>query len=72
MPADARSTIEEVRSGRTGQTYENREGVLPDCEYGYYQLFHVGYSDRVIAGDGGEFYYTPDYYNTFQAVDLDS
>ncbi|MBB3053515.1 endonuclease I [Prauserella isguenensis] len=72
LPADARTTIEEARSGRTGETYENREGVLPDCEDGYYQLFHVGYSDRVIAGDGGEFYYTPDHYETFQSVDLDS
>ncbi|WP_255375815.1 ribonuclease domain-containing protein [Saccharomonospora sp. CUA-673] len=72
LSADARQTVSDAQDGASGETYENREGVLPECEDGHYQLFHVGSQDRVIAGGDGEIYYTPDLYETFQAVDLDS
>lgn len=72
LPAEAQDAVADAQGGATGTTYENREGVLPDCEAGYYQLFEAGTEDRVIAGDGGEIFYTPDRYATFQAVDTES
>ncbi|HWD05625.1 MAG TPA: ribonuclease domain-containing protein [Amycolatopsis sp.] len=72
LSAAAKSVVDQVRGGATGQTYENREGVLPACAAGYYQLFPVGTDDRVIKGDGGELAYTPDHYSTFKAIDLDA
>ncbi|WP_460406926.1 guanyl-specific ribonuclease [Actinophytocola sediminis] len=84
LPAEVADTIALVRAGgpypypEDGQAYENREGVLPDCAAGYYALYTVptpGAPDRgerrLIAGDGGEFYYTPDRYLTFVHIDLD-
>ncbi|SFB11805.1 Guanyl-specific ribonuclease Sa [Amycolatopsis marina] len=70
LSSAARAVVDDARDGATGITYENREGVLPACESGYYQLHQVGEQDRVIAGDGGEIAYTPDHYRTFLAVDL--
>lgn len=70
LSAAARAVIDDVREGATGITYENREGVLPSCDSGYYELHRVGDDDRVISGEGGEFAYTPDHYRSFLAVDL--
>ncbi|MCP2255439.1 Guanyl-specific ribonuclease Sa [Prauserella aidingensis] len=72
LSQEAQAVVADARGGATGTTYENREGVLPDCEAGYYQLFEVGADDRVISGEGGEIVYTPDHYSTFQAVDVGS
>ncbi|MEV6904507.1 ribonuclease domain-containing protein [Amycolatopsis sp. NPDC051372] len=72
LSSAAKSVVNQVRSGATGQTYENREGVLPACAAGYYQLFPVGTNDRVIKGKGGELAYTPDRYSTFKRIDLNS
>ncbi|MCT2584772.1 ribonuclease domain-containing protein [Actinophytocola gossypii] len=84
LPAEVADTIALVQAGgpypypEDGQTYENREGVLPDCAAGYYSLYTVptpGAPDRgerrLVAGDAGEFYYTPDRYGTFVHVNLD-
>ncbi|MFI5609390.1 ribonuclease domain-containing protein [Amycolatopsis sp. NPDC051903] len=72
LSSAAKSVVNQARSGATGQTYENREGVLPACASGYYQLFPVGTDDRVIKGKSGELAYTPDHYATFKAIDLNS
>lgn len=82
LPGEVADTIGLVRSGgpfpypEDGQVYENREGVLPDCAAGYYTLYTVptpGVADRgerrLVAGAGGEFFYTPDRYVTFVHVD---
>ncbi|MFC9257176.1 ribonuclease domain-containing protein [Amycolatopsis thailandensis] len=70
LSSAAKSVVDKARGGATGTVYENREGVLPSCAAGYYQLFPVGTSDRVISGKGGEIVYTPDRYATFKLVDL--
>jgi guanyl-specific ribonuclease Sa len=73
LSAAARTVVDNVRGGvSTGTTYENREGVLPACASGYYQLFNVGTNDRVISGKAGELAYTPDHYVTFKRIDLNS
>lgn len=83
LPAQVADTVALVRAGGPypfpgdGQTYDNREGVLPDCAAGYYSLYTVptpGAPDRgerrLVAGEDGEFFYTPDRYATFVLVDL--
>ncbi|GAB3728636.1 ribonuclease domain-containing protein [Amycolatopsis oliviviridis] len=70
LSSAAKSVVDKARGGATGTVYENREGVLPSCAAGYYQLFPVGTSDRVISGKGGEIVYTPDRYATFKLVNL--
>jgi len=81
LPAEVGQTIDLVERGEPfpyaedGTVYQNREGVLPACAAGYYHLYTVptpGTSDRgdrrLITGQGGEYYYTPDRYATFSAV----
>ncbi|KZB81409.1 ribonuclease domain-containing protein [Amycolatopsis regifaucium] len=70
LSSAAKSVVDSARGGAAGTVYENREGVLPSCAAGYYQLFPVGTSDRVISGKGGEIVYTPDRYTTFGLVNL--
>ena len=85
LPAEVADTVALVNAGgpfpfpEDGTVYENREGVLPTCGAGYYHLYTVptpGAPDRgdrrLITGDGGEFFYTPDRYGTFVQVDADA
>ncbi|WP_329057614.1 ribonuclease domain-containing protein [Amycolatopsis sp. NBC_01480] len=73
LSAAAKNVVDTVKGGAsTGTTYQNREGVLPACAAGYYQLFPVGTNDRVITGKAGELVYTPDHFSTFKAIDLNS
>lgn len=53
----------------------NREGLLPQRERGYWREYTVptpGESDRgarrIVAGRGGELYYTADHYRSFVRV----
>jgi RHS repeat-associated protein len=55
-----------------GSTFRNREGILPQQPEGYYKEFvhpTPGVSgpgaQRIVQGQGGERYYTPDHYKTF-------
>jgi ribonuclease T1 len=81
LPPEVADTITEIDQGepypydRDGVTFENREGLLPGHETGYYHEFTVetpGSDDRgarrVIAGDGGEQYYTGDHYESFVRI----
>jgi len=78
LPAEVADTIALVEQGgpypyaEDGTVYQNREGVLPACASGYYHLYTVptpGAPDRgerrLITGQGGEYYYTPDSYASF-------
>ncbi|MFE0582118.1 ribonuclease domain-containing protein [Streptomyces sp. NPDC058874] len=58
-----------------GTVFGNFEKVLPRQKRGYYHEFTVrtpGERDRgarrIVTGEGGEFYYTDDHYQTFKAV----
>jgi len=61
--------------GKDGSRFGNFEGLLPDHAGGYYAEYTVltpGSSDRgarrIIAGDGGEFYWTEDHYASFERI----
>jgi ribonuclease T1 len=80
LPPEARQALEQVKAGRLsypsdGRTFNNREAQLPKRERGYYREFTVptpGARDRgarrIVAGRGGELYYTEDHYRTFKRI----
>jgi ribonuclease T1 len=81
LPTEGRGTLELIDEGgpfpydRDGITFENREEILPDQQRGYYEEYTVetpGSDDRgarrIVAGDGGEFYWTQDHYNSFERI----
>lgn len=81
LPAEARETIALIQAGgpfpypRDGAVFANREGRLPKREKGYYREYTVktpGARDRgarrIIAGSGGEYYYTDDHYRSFKRI----
>lgn len=82
LPVEARHTLALVRAGgpypyprNDDQTFGNREGHLPAKPAGYYKEYTVatpGEDDRgprrIIAGRGGERYYTDDHYESFRRV----
>jgi ribonuclease T1 len=81
LPAEARQTLALIQAGgpfphaRDGVVFANREGLLPRRERGYYREYTVatpGRRDRgprrVVAGRGGEYYYTDDHYRSFRRI----
>jgi ribonuclease T1 len=59
-----------------GQTFQNREGLLPPQPIGYYSEYTVetpGSPDRgarrLVIGEGGETFYTNDHYASFTQID---
>jgi len=71
---DLRGTLEGIKSGEIGvrDVFRNREGLLPSKPGGYYQEFlhptpgvQGAGSQRIIQGQGGELFYTPDHYKSF-------
>lgn len=80
---DLAETIDRIQAGRTldefrndGSTFQNRERRLPRQRAGYYREFvhpTPGLSgpgpQRIVAGEKGELYYTPDHYESFQRLD---
>ncbi|WP_460854392.1 guanyl-specific ribonuclease [Nocardiopsis coralliicola] len=83
LPAEAHDTLELIEAGgpfphpQDGTTFENREGLLPDQDTGYYKEYTVetpGSPDRgarrIVAGEAEEEdYYTADHYESFDLVD---
>ncbi|TCJ13862.1 ribonuclease [Parasulfuritortus cantonensis] len=78
LPPEARQTLALIKRGgpfpyaRDGIEFKNRENRLPARPRLYYREYTVptpGRRDRgprrLIAGQGGEFYYTQDHYQTF-------
>ena len=58
-----------------GAVFENREGLLPDADDGYYHEFTVetpGSADRgarrIVVGNQGEAYWTDDHYDSFWRI----
>ena len=81
LPAEARKTIALIRKGgpfpyrRDAVVFGNFEEKLPARARGYYREYTVrtpGAKDRgarrIVAGRGGELYYTDDHYNSFQRI----
>jgi ribonuclease T1 len=81
LPPEARDTIARIRKGgpfpyaKDGAVFGNREGHLPPEKRGYYKEYTVKTpgertrgARRIIAGAGGEFYYTADHYNHLRRV----
>jgi len=81
LPPEARETLALIKQNgplpyaQDGKTFSNRERRLPLRTNGYYREYTVktpGARDRgarrIIAGNGGEFYYTEDHYRSFMRI----
>jgi ribonuclease T1 len=81
LPSEARRTLDLIRTGgpfpysRDGTVFGNRERLLPAQARGYYREYTVvtpGSRDRgarrIVAGAGGEYYYTDDHYDSFRRI----
>lgn len=81
LPGEARETISLIRKGgpfpfrRDGVVFGNFEERLPAKARGYYREYTVrtpGAKDRgprrIVAGRGGELYYTDDHYLNFRRI----
>ena len=81
LPVQARETVALIRKGgphpyeRDGIVFGNFEKRLPERERGYYREYTVRTpgtksrgARRIVAGRGGELYYTDDHYQTFRRI----
>ena len=81
LPPEARATVVLIRKGgpfpyaRDGAVFVNREAALPKQKRGYYREFTVKTpgertrgARRIVAGSGGDLYYTDDHYNRFRRI----
>ena len=81
LPPEARHTLALIKGNgpfpypQDGKTFGNREKRLPLRGHGYYREYTVrtpGAKDRgarrIVAGNGGEFYYTDDHYRSFKRI----
>jgi ribonuclease T1 len=81
LPAEARQTIALIRKGgpfpygRDGIVFGNFEKQLPVQARGYYREYTVRTpgarnrgARRIVAGKGGELYYTDDHYQSFRRI----
>jgi ribonuclease T1 len=81
LPPEARQTVRLIQRGgpfpydRDGVAFRNFERHLPLRERGYYREYTVPMPGarnrgvrRIVAGRGGELYYTDDHYRSFRRV----
>jgi ribonuclease T1 len=81
IPPEARQTLALIKQNgpfahsQDGKAFGNREKLLPQRARGYYREYTVrtpGARDRgarrIVAGNGGEFYYTDDHYRSFRRI----
>jgi ribonuclease T1 len=81
LPSEASQTLRLIKqngpfaSERDGAVFSNREALLPKRERGYYREYTVrtpGARDRgarrIVAGRGGEYYYSDDHYRSFRRI----
>jgi len=81
LPAEARRTIGLIRKGgpfpfdRDGAAFGNFEKRLPMKGRGYYREYTVRTpgattrgARRIVAGNGGELYYSDDHYRSFRRI----
>ena len=81
LPREARATVALIRKGgpfpfpRDGIVFANRERQLPSQKRGYYHEYTVPTpgersrgARRIVAGNGGELWYSDDHYAHFRRV----
>jgi ribonuclease T1 len=82
LPFEARETLALIKQGgpflypeKDGSIFGNRERLLPQKPKDYYREYTVKTPDsgdrrarRIVAGRGGEYYYTGDHYRSFRRV----
>lgn len=81
LPPEARATIRLIKQGgpfpyrRDGMVFRNFEKRLPVRDAGYYREYTVPTpgeksrgARRIVAGRGGELYYTADHYRSFARI----
>jgi ribonuclease T1 len=81
LPREARATVVLIHKGgpfpyaRDGVAFSNREAQLPREPRGYYHEYTVKTpgertrgARRIVAGKGGELYYTDDHYAHFRRI----
>ena len=81
LPGEALDTLKLIKEGGTfpysqdNTVFSNREGLLPKKSGGYYREYTVktpGSPDRgarrIVAGEGGEYYYTSNHYLSFRLI----
>jgi ribonuclease T1 len=81
LPPEASHTIDLIRGGgpfpfaKDGSVFANREHRLPRRYRGYYREYTVAPPDagergarRIVAGRGGELYFTRDHYRSFLRI----
>jgi ribonuclease T1 len=81
LPKEARDALLLIQRGgpypyaKDGAVFGNREGRLPKQARGYYHEYTVKTpgertrgAKRIVAGKGGEYYYSEDHYNSFRRI----
>jgi len=81
LPPEALDTLALIDQGgpypydEDDGTFGNFEGILPDQPRGYYREYTVetpglGHRGalRIVTGDGGEYYWTDDHYQSFERI----
>ena len=81
LPTEASQALRLIKQNspflyaRDGVVFGNRAGLLPKRERGYYREYTVktpGAGDRgarrIVAGRGGEYYYSDDHYRSFRRI----
>ena len=81
LPPEASQTLRLIKQNgpyayeRDGAVFANRQGLLPKRSRGYYREYTVktpGARDRgarrIVAGRGGEYYYSDDHYRSFSRI----
>ena len=84
LPAEAQDVLDRIDAGgpfkypgNDDVTFENREELLPDHPEGYYREYTVETAPqvrgprRIVTGDGGEYYWTDDHYDSFSRIARD-
>ncbi len=82
LPPEAHDTLALIDSDgpypydQDDETFQNREGILPDQPEGYYREYTVetpGSDDRgarrIVTGSRGELYWTDDHYSSFSRIE---
>jgi ribonuclease T1 len=81
LPGEARDALKAIQRGgpypyaKDGAVFGNREARLPKQARGYYREYTVKTpgertrgARRIVAGKGGEYYYSDDHYNSFRRI----